>query len=299
MRHSQFESYLAGCRARVEAALNSFLPPESIQPVQLHTAMRYATFGNGKRIRPVLVYASGEALSVPSESLDGPASAVELIHTYSLIHDDLPAMDNDDLRRGRQTCHRRFDEATAILAGDALQSLAFKIIASDKSMLANATARIDMVESLALASGSRGMAGGQALDLAAVGREINLAELENMHIHKTGALIRASVRLGRLQAVDVDPELVRGLDHYSKCIGLAFQVVDDILDIEGDTQTLGKTKGKDAANNKPTYPSLLGLEASHRMAERLYQEALDGLSPLDGKADPLRWLAEYVVRRSR
>jgi len=299
MSSSQLESYLLGCRARVEAALDRCLPPESVQPIQLHAAMRYATFGNGKRIRPVLVYAAGEALSLPSESLDGPACAVELIHTYSLIHDDLPAMDNDDLRRGRQTCHRKFDEATAILAGDALQSLAFKIISSDKTMTANANIRIDMVESLAIASGSRGMAGGQALDLAAVGQEINLAELENMHIHKTGALIRASVKLGTLQAVDIEPVLVRGLDHYSKCIGLAFQVVDDILDIEGDTQTLGKTKGKDAANNKPTYPALLGLEASHRMAERLHQEALDSISPLDNKADPLRWLAGYVVQRTR
>ncbi len=299
MSDNQLENYLDRCRARVEAALNEYLPLESIQPTRLHAAMRYAALGNGKRVRPVLVYAAGEALSASEDALDAPACAVELIHTYSLVHDDLPAMDNDDLRRGRKTCHREFDEATAILAGDALQSLAFKILAWDKTMPANAETRISMIESLAMATGSRGMAGGQALDLAATGREINLTELENMHIHKTGALIRASVQLGTLQAADPDPEHVRGLDHYAKCIGLAFQVVDDILDIEGDPESLGKTKGKDMANNKPTYPSLLGLEGSHRMAKRLQQEALDSLCPLDAKADPLRWLAGYIVDRSR
>ncbi|MCB1753098.1 MAG: (2E,6E)-farnesyl diphosphate synthase [Gammaproteobacteria bacterium] len=299
MSDSRLESYLARCRARVEVALNDFLPPESVQPEQLHAAMRYAALGNGKRVRPVLVYAAGEALSAPEKSLDAPACAVELIHTYSLVHDDLPAMDNDDLRRGRKTCHREFDEATAILAGDALQSLAFKILAGNKSLSADAETRVCMIESLAIATGSRGMAGGQALDMAAVGREINLTELENMHIHKTGALIRASVKLGTLQATDADSDHIRGLDHYSKCIGLAFQVVDDILDIEGDTETLGKTRGKDQANNKPTYPSLMGLEASHRMAARLRQEALDSISALDSRADPLRWLAGYILERSR
>lgn len=298
MNKTLLESYLERCRTRVEAALNNCLPPVSVQPERLHAAMRYSVLGNGKRVRPVLVYAAGEALSAPGEALDAPACAVELIHTYSLVHDDLPAMDNDDLRRGRKTCHREFDEATAILAGDALQSLAFKILSGNKSTQADTETRISMIESLAIASGSRGMAGGQALDLAAIGGEINLAELENMHIHKTGALIRASVKLGTLQAADAEPDQIRGLDHYSKCIGLAFQVVDDILDIEGDTQTLGKTKGKDQANNKPTYPSLLGLEASHRMAERLHQEALDSISTLDARADPLRWLAAYIVDRS-
>jgi farnesyl diphosphate synthase len=299
MSNDQLERYLDSCRARVESALNDSLPPETMQPQKLHAAMRYATLSNGKRVRPVLVYAAGEALSVTTEQLDAPACAVELIHTYSLVHDDLPAMDNDDLRRGRKTCHREFDEATAILAGDALQSLAFKILTRDKAMQADAETRISMIESLAIATGSRGMAGGQALDLAAVGREINLTELENMHIHKTGALIRASVKLGALQALNADPEQLRGLDHYSKCIGLAFQVVDDILDIEGDSETLGKTSGKDQANAKPTYPSLMGLEASHEMAERLRQEALDSLCTLDSKADPLRWLARYIVERSR
>jgi len=299
MSNHRLERYLEECRARVNAALNAYLPHENVQPELLHAAMRYAVLGNGKRVRPVLVYAAGEALSAPVEALDTPACAVEMIHTYSLVHDDLPAMDNDDLRRGRETCHRKFDEATAILAGDALQSLAFRILTQEKSMQADAETRICMIETLALASGSRGMAGGQALDLAATGREINLTELENMHIHKTGALIRASVKLGTLQAADADPEQIRGLDHYSKCIGLAFQVVDDILDVEGDTQTLGKTKGKDQASNKPTYPSLIGLESSRRMAERLRQEALDSLETLDTKADPLRWLAAYIVERSR
>ncbi|MCB1762080.1 MAG: (2E,6E)-farnesyl diphosphate synthase [Gammaproteobacteria bacterium] len=299
MNDQLFGQYLSRCRERVESALAVILPEASIPPQRLHTAMRYVTLGPGKRVRPMLVYAAGEALSAPNERLDTPACAVELIHTYSLVHDDLPAMDNDDLRRGRKTCHREFDEATAILVGDALQSLAFRILASDKSPDLDAETRIDMIETLAIASGSRGMAGGQALDLAAIGREINLTELENMHIHKTGALIRASIRLGTLQAPESDPLQVRGLDHYAKCIGLAFQVVDDILDIAGDSQTLGKTSGKDQANDKPTYPALLGMEASRDMAERLREEALESIQSLDAKADPLRWLAGYIVERSR
>ena len=207
-------------------------------------------------------------------------------------------MDNDDLRRGIPTCHRAFDEATAILAGDALQTLAFKLLSHAPSLPFSAETRLEMIASLAVASGSRGMAGGQALDLAAVGEELSLAQLENMHIHKTGALIRASVRLGTLAAADADPVQIQGLDHYAKCIGLAFQVRDDILDVEGDTATLGKTQGKDRAGQKPTYPSLLGLTASREMALRLCQEALDSLEPLDQKADQLRSLANYIVDRS-
>ncbi|HHH40190.1 MAG TPA: (2E,6E)-farnesyl diphosphate synthase [Sedimenticola sp.] len=290
---------MEGCRRRVEAALEQALPAETIHPADLHAAMRYATLGGGKRVRPVLVYAAGQALGVAPASLDAPATAVELIHAYSLVHDDLPAMDDDDLRRNRPTCHRAFGEATAILAGDALQTLAFRVLSRDDSMPVDADTRLRMIETLATASGSRGMAGGQALDLAAVGRELNLAELENMHIHKTGALIRASVRLGALSACKVSEAQLQGLDHYAKCIGLAFQVQDDILDVEGDTETLGKTRGKDQAANKPTYPSLLGLEESHRMAERLCGEAIDSLAHLDSHADPLRWLAAYIVDRNR
>ncbi len=296
---SPFDAYLENCRERVETALEQALPMESVQPGELHAAMRYATLGNGKRVRPVLAYAAGRALGVEPERLDGPATAVELIHAYSLVHDDLPAMDDDDMRRNRPSCHRAFGEATAILTGDALQALAFRVLARDKTMEVDAAIRIEMIETVATASGSRGMAGGQALDLAAVGKELNLAELENMHIHKTGALIRASVRLGALSAHGVSEDLLQGMDHYAKCIGLAFQVRDDILDVEGNSETLGKTQGKDQAAHKPTYPSLLGLEESKKMAERLCSEALESLQLLDPRADPLRWLARYIVERSR
>ena len=286
-----------GYRRRVERALDHWLPLTSIQPTRLHEAMRYATLAGGKRIRPVLVYAAGEAMGALPEVLDGPACAVELIHAYSLVHDDLPAMDDDDLRRGKPTCHRAFDEGTAVLAGDALQSLAFYVLSHDRTMTAGPELRRTMVETLALASGSRGMAGGQALDLAAVGTPLNMAELENMHIHKTGALIRASVKLGALSASGVEKAALEKLDHYAKCIGLAFQVRDDILDVESDTETLGKAQGADMARNKPTYPSLVGLSDAKRIARELHEQALESLAGLDHRADPLRWLSSYIVER--
>lgn len=288
---------MQACQERCEQALETWLPSPAIQPERLHEAMRYASLGGGKRVRPMLVYATGRALGVEPEQLDGPACAVELIHAYSLVHDDLPAMDDDDLRRGQSTCHKAYDEATAILVGDALQTLAFKVLCDDKQMLADAATRLTMVQTLALASGSRGMAGGQALDLAAVGRQIDLAQLENMHIHKTGALIRASVKLGALAAGGADQGPVTHLDHYAKCIGLAFQVQDDILDVEGDTEILGKTLGKDQAQDKPTYPALIGMSGAKEMAEALIQEALESLLDLDERAEPLRWLAEYIINR--
>ncbi len=260
--------------------------------------MRYTVLGGGKRVRPVLVYATGKALGLELDRLDGPACAVELIHSYSLVHDDLPAMDNDDLRRGQPTCHKRFDQATAILTGDALQTLAFHVLCHDKTMNADSQTRLQMVDNLAIASGSRGMAGGQAMDLDSVGRELTMVELENMHIHKTGALILASVRMGYLAAQHADPEQIAGLDQYAKRIGLAFQVKDDILDIEGDTETLGKTQGKDQADSKPTYPALLGLDGARNLLQRLHSEALDGLTMFDERAAPLRWLAEYIVARN-
>ncbi|MCW8889397.1 MAG: (2E,6E)-farnesyl diphosphate synthase [Sedimenticola sp.] len=294
---SALKQYLERCQSQVNKALELQLPAATIQPQRLHIAMRYATLNGGKRVRPLLVYATGDALGVPAEQLDGPACAVELIHAYSLIHDDLPAMDDDDLRRGRPTCHKAFDEATAILAGDALQTLAFKAVCRDEPHPFSAERRLKMVETLAHASGSRGMAGGQALDLAAVGEQIDLAQLENMHIHKTGALIHASVKLGCLAAANVDPQHVKQLEHYANCIGLAFQVQDDILDVEGDTETLGKTQGKDEANGKPTYPSLMGMKAAKEMAQNLRQDALDSLTAFDKRADPLRWLADYIVDR--
>ncbi len=296
--NNDLQAFTLKCQQRVEQALERLLPPAATHPTRLHEAMRYATLNGGKRIRPMLVYGAGQALDVAWERLDTPASAVELIHAYSLVHDDLPAMDDDDLRRNQPTCHRAYDEATAILVGDALQSLAFKTICCDPCMEAEPQIRLSMVETLARASGSRGMAGGQAIDLEAVGRELNLAELENLHIHKTGALIRAAVRMGALLAPKDDNGLVQRLDHYAKCIGLAFQIQDDILDIEGDTETLGKTKGKDLVQEKATYPSLLGLASAKEKASRLIEEAIESLHEFNGKADPLRWIAHYITNRN-
>jgi len=289
------ERRLQQSQDRVQAALERLLPAAGLHPARLHEAMRYAVLGNGKRLRPLLVYAGGEALGWDGPELDAPACAVELIHAYSLVHDDLPAMDDDDLRRGRPTVHRAYDDATAILVGDALQALAFRV-------LAHATGpaparRLQMIDELSLAAGSRGMVGGQALDLAAVGHELNVAELEDMHIHKTGALIRASVRLGALCAPAAEAAALERLDRYGKCIGLAFQVQDDILDVAGDEATLGKASGADARHAKPTYPALLGLTEAREFAAQLRDDALAALEPFAGEADTLRSLAEYVVAR--
>ncbi len=284
-------------QARVDKTLDHWLPESNINPTQLHDAMRYSSLNGGKRVRPALVYLTGQALDVAPAALDGPACALELVHVYSLIHDDLPAMDDDALRRGKATCHIQYDEATAILAGDAMQALAFYILAHDPNMVDNPRLRLKMVETLAQASGSRGMAGGQAIDLAAVGKEVNLAELENMHIHKTGALIRASIKLAALSSPGITPESMEKLDHYAKCIGLAFQIRDDILDVEGDTETLGKIQGADIARNKPTYPALLGMDEAKQRARDLHQEAVDCLSNLGEKAEPLREISEYIINR--
>lgn len=282
---------------RVEAALARCIPAANIHPARLHEAMRYAVLGTGKRIRPILVYATGEAVNANPEDMDGPACAVEIIHAYSLIHDDLPAMDDDDLRRGEPTCHRAFDEATAILAGDALQALAFHILAHARGNQLPAAIRLEMIDTLALAAGSRGMAGGQAIDLAAAGKSLAIAELENMHIHKTGALIHAAVKLGALCQPTIDRQVLRHLDHYAKCIGLAFQIRDDILDVEGDTATLGKRQGADIARNKPTYPSLLGMADAKQRAQDLHEEAMKSLETLGPGAEALRALSEYIVKR--
>ena len=284
-------------RKRVDQALEKWLPTESTIPERLHEAMRYAVLNGGKRIRPILSYAAGHAVGVPLATLDAPACAVELIHAYSLVHDDLPAMDNDDLRRGKPTCHKAYDEATAILTGDALQALAFHVLAHGLTSKIPAEQRLQMLDTLAIASGSRGMAGGQAIDLAAVGKTLNVAELENMHVHKTGALIRASIKLGALCQSDIETETLKKLDHYAKCIGLAFQIQDDILDVKGNTKILGKTQGADQALNKPTYPALLGLESAKQMASELHQDALSSLEGLGTSADPLRWLADYIIQR--
>ena len=294
---TDFDDYLATCQHRVESALTRWLPPESAPPERLHEAMRYSVLAPGKRVRPVLVYAAGRAVGTPPEQLDGLACAVEMIHVYSLIHDDLPAMDDDDLRRGRPTCHRRYDEATAILAGDALQPLAFEIICRARDLQVPAEDRLAMVETLALASGSHGMAGGQAMDLAATGQPLALAELERLHTHKTGALIGASVNLGVLAAQNVADQVRDAIDRYATCLGLAFQIRDDVLDVSGSSETLGKTQGKDAAQEKTTYATLLGLAGAQRKADSLRQEALTALSDFGPDADPLRQLADYIVNR--
>jgi farnesyl diphosphate synthase len=292
-----FESLVEDYQQRVDAALDQWLPPADVNPVRLHQAMRYAVLAPGKRVRPILVYATAATLGLDLKEVDGAASAVEIIHAYSLIHDDLPAMDDDDLRRGRPTCHREFDEATAILAGDALQALAFYIISHDPDMTADATARLRMIENLSLFSGSRGMAGGQAIDLAAVGKTLNIAELETMHIHKTGALIRTCVQLAALSTDGLDERHFAALDSYAKFIGLSFQVQDDILDITGDTATLGKTQGSDSAHNKPTYPSIIGLDASIEKTRELHQNALQALSIFGEEADILRYISAWFVER--
>ena len=295
---SNLKAYLTACQNRVERALDARLPGENILPQTLHQAMRYSVLDGGKRTRPLLTYATGRALGLSEDLLDAQACAVEFIHVYSLIHDDLPAMDNDDLRRGKPTCHKAFDEATAILAGDALQALAFEILANDSSIQAPPEARLKMISALTRASGSQGMVGGQAIDLGSVGRKLTLPELENMHIHKTGALIRASVNLAALSKVDLATDVAKKLDHYAKCIGLSFQVKDDILDVESDTATLGKTQGKDVDNDKPTYPALLGMAGAKQKAQELHEQAVESLAGFGAEADLLRELSLYIIERT-
>ena len=291
------KEFMAVSQARAEEALDDRLPGEGRMPERLHQAMRYSALGGGKRLRPLLTYATGIALGVPLERLDGPASAVEMIHVYSLIHDDLPAMDDDSLRRGKPTSHIAVDEATAILAGDGLQALAFHVLATDPTMKASADQRIAMVECLATASGSYGMVGGQAIDLHSVGKQLDLPALENMHIRKTGALIRASVRLAAIAKDEGDHSLREPLDHYAQCIGLSFQIKDDILDEESDTQTLGKTQGKDRDNNKPNYPTLLGMAGAKEKAQDMHEAAIDSLKTLGPEADLLRQLSQFIIDR--
>ena len=272
------------------------LPGAAIAPARLHQAMRYAVLGGGKRVRSLLAFAAGEVAGAHEDRLENVACVVELIHAYSLVHDDLPCMDDDVLRRGRPTVHVEFDEATALLVGDSLQSLAFQLLAQ-YPLAIDPHKQLEMVTLLAVASGSRGMAGGQAIDLASVGQALTLPELEFMHIHKTGALIRCSVMLGALCG-QLSDKAVANLDHFAKCIGLAFQVVDDVLDAEASTATLGKTAGKDAQQNKPTYVSLLGVTQAKTLAESLRQDALDALSGFGQPAQRLRELADFIVLRA-
>jgi len=290
-------AYQARCQARVDAALETLFTPPREDLQRLYQAMRYSVVNGGKRVRPLLAYAACEALGGDPARADGAACAVELIHAYSLVHDDLPAMDDDDLRRGQPTTHIAFDEACAILAGDGLQALAFEVLAEARLNPQDAETRLAMVAALARAAGSAGMVGGQAIDLEAVGRKIDQAALETMHRHKTGALIEASVHLGALASGQADAERLEALARYAGAIGLAFQVQDDILDVESDTATLGKTQGKDQAHDKPTYPALLGLEAAKAYALALRDQALAALEGFGEGAEPLRELARYIVER--
>ncbi|MCY4211918.1 MAG: (2E,6E)-farnesyl diphosphate synthase [Gammaproteobacteria bacterium] len=292
-----FTEKLSDCQSRVNATLERWIPASTVAPASLHEAIRYAIFAGGKRIRPVLVYAGGEAFKVEAAALDACACAVEMIHTYSLIHDDLPAMDDDDLRRGRPTCHKAYGEATAILAGDALQALAFQALAQDTAIPVPPAQRLQMIGVLAHAAGSLGMAGGQAIDLGAENRMLALEELQTMHAYKTGALIRASVELGALCSAPVDEQRFARVSRYAQCIGLAFQIHDDVLDIESDTETLGKPQGSDLERNKATYPSLLGLEGAKRAARQALDEALENLADFGAEAGTLRELARYIVER--
>ncbi len=283
-------------QVRMEAALQRFLPAPGIVPERLHRAMRYAVLGGGKRVRPLLAFAAGDLAEADPARVEVVAAAVEMIHAYSLAHDDLPCMDNDVLRRGKPTCHVEFDEATALLVGDALQPLAFQILA-ERVVADSPGAQIEMLKILAMASGSRGMAGGQAIDLASVGKTLSLPELEFMHIHKTGALIRAAAVLGARCGRGLDTIQLDRLERYAKTVGLAFQVVDDVLDCDASTATLGKTAGKDAAQEKPTYVSILGLARARALAEELRAEAHAALASFGARAGRLRELADFIVLR--
>ena len=290
-------AYQALCQQRVDGALQELFVPPSAELTRLYQAMRYSVMNGGKRVRPLLAYAACEALGGDPGQANGAACAVELIHAYSLVHDDLPAMDDDDLRRGQPTTHKAFDEACAILAGDGLQSLAFTALLNPALSPQSDAVRLGMVQVLALAAGPAGMVGGQAIDLGSVGLQLDQHALEFMHRHKTGALIEASVRLGALASARAEPAQLQCLQHYAQAVGLAFQVQDDILDVESDTATLGKRQGADIALNKPTYPALLGLDAAKAYALDLRDQALHALHPFDAAAEPLRELARYIVTR--
>jgi farnesyl diphosphate synthase len=291
--------FLAWSRERqglVESRLQEVLPAPEFAPGRLHAAMRYAVLGGGKRIRPLLACACGELAEAALERTLIAGAAVELIHAYSLVHDDLPCMDDDVLRRGKPTCHVEYDDATALLVGDALQSLAFQVLA-DYRLSDDPAVQIEMIRILAVAAGSRGMAGGQAIDLAAVGTSLSVPELEFMHIHKTGAVIRAALQLGVRCGRRLSADDSQRIDHFAKCIGLAFQVVDDVLDAESDTATLGKTAGKDARMDKPTYVSALGLAAAKALARELREDAMQAVNPFGKRALRLKQLADFIVMR--
>lgn len=293
---ADFQDWARSRQVRIETSLQTLLPSANVAPERLHDAMRYCVLGGGKRVRPLLAFAAGELSNADEERVTIAAAAVELIHAYSLVHDDLPCMDNDVLRRGKPTCHVEYDEAIALLVGDSLQSLAFQLMAEYR-LADTPQMQLDMIKRLARAAGSRGMAGGQAIDLSSVGKMLSLPELEFMHIHKTGALIRAAVMLGACCGNGLNEKQLTSLDHFAKCIGLAFQVVDDVLDAEATTATLGKTAGKDADNNKPTYVSILGGGRARELAEELRRDAYQALESFGAMAGRLRQVTDFIIQR--
>jgi farnesyl diphosphate synthase len=293
---TDFKAWAAAGQARIEATLQRLLPAPEIAPERLHQAMRYAVLGGGKRVRPLLAFAAGELSQADPERVALAGAAVEIIHAYSLVHDDLPCMDDDVLRRGKPTCHVEYDEATALLVGDALQSLAFQVM-TDHKLCDDAGVQLEMTKLLAIASGSRGMAGGQAIDLASVGKELTVPELEFMHIHKTGAIIRAAALLGLKCGAPLSAAEHGHVDHFAKVIGLAFQVVDDVLDVDASTEDLGKTAGKDADHGKPTYVSAMGVARARAFAEELRVDAMKALEGFGDRAMRLRQLADFIVLR--
>jgi geranylgeranyl pyrophosphate synthase len=295
---AEFPTLLKSWQVRMEEALARRLPDPQAVPARLHEAMRYSVLGGGKRIRPALVFATARTLGLGEAEVESVACAIEFVHVYSLVHDDLPAMDDDDLRRGRPTCHKAFDEATAILTGDALQSLAFQVLACDPTLTATPATRLRLIELLGEASGTFGMAGGQAIDLAAQGTELNIAQIEEMHERKTGALIRASVLMAATCVPTLDSRLYQALAGFVDPIGLAFQIQDDLLDVLGDVSTLGKAVGADSERSKPTHPSVLGVPASQERVRLLHAQALQSLEPFAARAEPLRQLAGWLLARS-
>ena len=296
--HPGFAAQFASWQARMEQALAERLPPAEAEPTRLHAAMRYCVLNGGKRVRPMLLFGTARAVGLSEAEVEAAACAIELVHAYSLVHDDLPAMDDDDLRRGRPTCHRAYDEGTAVLVGDALQSLAFQLLASDRALPAAPGIRLRLIELLAEAIGASGMAGGQAIDVAAEGRQLAVADIEAMYARKTGALIRASVLMAAACRGQLAPHLRAALAACGTPLGLAFQIQDDLLDVLSDPATLGKATGADRARGKPTYPAVLGLAASQERVRRLHAEALDALQPFGAAADARRALAEGLLARS-
>lgn len=296
-KRDAFGAQLESWRARMELALAARLPGADVVPTRLHQAMRYSVLGGGKRVRPVLLFATARTVGLAEQEVEAAACAVELVHVYSLVHDDLPALDDDDLRRGRPTCHKAYDEATAILVGDALQPLAFQLLARDPALPAAPTIRVRLIELLAQASGTVGMVGGQAIDLAVQGKQLGIAQVEEMHARKTGALIRACVLMAAACAPSLDARLHEALTGFATPIGLAFQIQDDLLDVIGDPSTLGKATGADRERAKPTHPAVIGIAASQERVRLLHVQALEALAPFGHRAEPLRSLAGWLLAR--